>query len=281
LKSIGLDIDKHKALFLKLDINQFLEISQWGARGLRLYEGNWDSNTVWTIIEALDRVQRAVGGNARLLERMFDLDGRFERQLRFSFRYESSSEGTSAGYAPGVMMGFMKRQKSGALIAKVDSEPVTEHLIIHELGHRFDHIAGGDEYWSSGNVWLNAAGWCFSVTSSTYTLTAEGLQGAVSEYAAHGMAGVMGIRARRYYQKHAKTLISDGWTEADYVANAIKGLEGGNPAEDFAETFAWYIFAKTGGIYGLSGGISNRHNKEGVPNDERLEELENLIESFR
>jgi RHS repeat-associated protein len=278
LKSIGLDIDKHKALFLKLDINQFLEISQWGARGLRLYEGNWDSNTVWTIIEALDRVQRAVGGNARLLERMFDLDGRFERQLRFSFRYESSSEGTSAGYAPGVMMGFMKRQKSGALIAKVDSEPVTEHLIIHELGHRFDHIAGGDEYWSSGNVWLNAAGWCFSVTSSTYTLTAEGLKGAVSEYAAHGMAGVMGSRAREYLP----TLGMDSGAEADYVANAIKGLEGGNPAEDFAETFAWYIFNKTGGKYGLSGGIRNWHNLyDHEPSPARLEALIDLIDTFR
>lgn len=112
-------------------------------------------------------------------------------------------------------------------------------------------------------------------------MTAEGLQGAVSEYAAHGMAGVMGIRARRYYQKHAKTLISDGWTEADYVANAIKGLEGGNPVEDFAETFAWYIFNKTGGIYGLSGGISNRHNKEGKPNRARLDALIDLIDTFR
>lgn len=109
-------------------------------------------------------------------------------------------------------------------------------------------------------------------------MTAEGLKGAVSEYAAHGMAGVMGSRAREYLP----TLGMDSGAEADYVANAIKGLEGGNPAEDFAETFAWYIFNKTGGKYGLSGGIRNWHNLyDHEPSPARLEALIDLIDTFR
>jgi hypothetical protein len=209
------------------------------------------------------------------------------------------SGGASAGYAPGqqytpILGGIYTSVEHAGY---VNVRPGTrggltdEAVIVHELGHRFDHIAGSPErYWSTGAGWTAAAGWLSEVCAidgdTTFALTPTGRAGAVSEYAARYMYGVFAVAAQRYYRKHTKALVQDGWTEADFV-NAATHLNGrlrpgGNPSEDFAETFAWYVYNETRGKqgfsdkpYGLSGGIENSRNKQtgGAPDKARLDAL--------
>jgi hypothetical protein len=101
--------------------------------------------------------------------------------------------------------------------------------------------------------------------------------------------GVFTIKAQQFYQKHVRELERAGWTKASFVAAATRGRRHGNPDEDFAETFAWYVYKESKNKdgfsavdYGLSAGLKNsRNTNSDAPDKARVDAIFDLIARFR
>jgi hypothetical protein len=112
----------------------------------------------------------------------------------------------------------------------IEGELKNPSNIIHELGHIVDwnigaFLGGGGARWSDTTFWRDAGGWTYSPTGAT-----------ISE---DGKVGAVGV---------------DAWlANPQKVPYAWK-----NPAEDYAETFTWWIMQSTwGGPYKGEKSINN------------------------
>jgi RHS repeat-associated protein len=265
------------------------QLRQWLGDGLAFTLGtrNWTGDAVRTVLNALNRVEKAVGSH-QTATKVLAL-GRGMKADLVNMQAGDLGPWASVLLGPATGASLYDGRNSIIHLSAAGGLP-SEVNIIHELGHRVDQFAG-EKYiaqvnywpqWSSLNKgWLEASGWIDLLSG------AECRAQAVSAYARDGFYGVLGDAAYQYYHKHRNDLLNAGYDSlADFINAATrdsegKRLSGGSSAEDFAETFAWYVMHKTGGTFLPSGGIPNIYNKSGEPNQQRIDALESLIEEYR
>jgi RHS repeat-associated protein len=220
----------------------------------------WQAGVMKEVLEALTRVEFALDHNHAKTKAILGLNNhRLDIKLfqaQFNTAIPNSRGGAEADTTHGQ---FIKLYRINA--GEVNESGIQG--IVHEVGHLLDlnarqFVAGGSEgLWSQviGGSWATASGWTYSCPH--WSLTAQGIKGAVSQYATEGKRGVL-------HDPHETPPLIE---------------------EDFAETFNWFVESANKKTFLPSGGpefinsenISSNHM---TPNDERIRAIKDLLARF-